>query len=273
MRTERIVRSVAVLSIVAALGVAGAQVADQQVQELENVGVEEHLDRRIPLDLRFVDSDWRRLVLGELFDGERPVVLNLVYYRCPMLCGLVLNGVADSVAELEWDPGDEYRLVTVSIDAGETPDLARAKKESYLRQLERPGIGDGWTFLVGTEPAIDELADAVGFGFEWVEARNEFAHPAVTMVLTPDARVARYLYGIQYDPKNLRLALLEASEGEVGSSLDRLIMYCFHYDPDERSYTVAAMNVMRLGGAVTVLVLGTVLGVFFVRDRRRKARD
>jgi len=249
-----------------------AQLAEQVPAALEEVGITEHLDARLPLDLEFRDENGQPVTLGSFFDGDRPVILTLNYYKCPMLCGLMLNGVVDGLESMEWSPGDEFEIVTVSINPLETPELATAKKQNYLKRLKRPTVAEGWHFLTGRELEIKRLAETVGFGYSYDPETQEFAHAAAIMVCTPDGRVARYLYGIEFPAKRLKFALLEAAEGTVGSTLDQLILYCYHYDPTNRRYSPVAMNIMRLGGGATALVLGISLGVFWIRDWRRKKK-
>ena len=248
------------------------QLADQVPEVLEEVGVTEHLNAKLPLDLEFKDEDGNWVELGSFFDGKRPVILTLNYYRCPMLCGLMLNGVVDGLDEMAWTPGEEFEIVTVSINPLETPELATAKKQNYLKRLDRPGVAKGWHFMTGRELEINRLAETVGFSYTYDPVSQEYAHAAAIFVCTPDGRVARYLYGIEYPAKRLKFALLEAAEGTVGTSLDQLILYCYHYDPTNRRYTPVAMNIMRLGGGATALILGISLGVFWIREWRRKKR-
>lgn len=253
---------------------ASAQLADQVPEALEEVGVEEHLGAKLPLDARFQDSSGEWVELGDLFSRDVPVILTLNYYRCPMLCGLMLNGLVDGLEDLRWSPGVEFDMVTISINPLETPELAAAKKQNYLKRLQRPTAGRGWHFLTGQELEIDRVAEAVGFSYAYDPATDEYAHAAVIMVITPDGRVARYLYGIEYPAKRLRLALLEASEGSIGSPLDQLILYCYHYDPTSRRYSPVAMNIMRVGGTATALILGISLGALWFREwRRRRTTD
>lgn len=249
---------------------ASAQLAAEVPTALAEVGIEEHLDARLPLDLEFVDEHGNRVAMGDYFDGDRPVILTLNYYRCPMLCGLQLNGVVEGLTGLDWTIGDQFEMVTVSIDPLETPTLARQKKQNYLKWYEREGAASGWHFLTGRETEIQRLAETVGFGYEYDAESEQYAHAAAIFVCTPDGRVARYLYGIEYPPKDLRLALLEASQGEIGNAFDQLILYCYHYDPSGRRYAPVAMNIMRLGGGATAMVLGLSLGAFWLRDFRRK---
>ena len=251
-----------------------AQLAEQLPPQLEEVGIEEHLEAEVPMDLEFRDEYGAVVTLGDYFDGTKPVILTLNYYKCPMLCGLQLNGLLDGLIDLDWTPGQEFELVTVSINPLETPALANEKKQNYMKRYERPSAAKGWHFLTGREPEIRQLASTLGFGYTYDRETGEYAHAAAIFLATPDGRVARYLYGIEYPEKRLRLALLEASAGEIGTTIDQLILYCFHYDPSSRRYAPVAMNIMRLGGGVTVLVLGLSLGGYWLREaRRRKNSD
>lgn len=255
-------------------GPASAQLADQVPPELEEVGVEEHLDAKLPLDLKFRDETGAVVRLGDYFDGTKPVILTLNYYKCPMLCGLQLNGLLAGLTDLAWTPGQEFEIVTVSINPLETPALAAEKKQNYMKRFGRPSAAAGWHFLTGQEPDIRQLASTVGFGYTYDRSTGEYAHAAVATVATPDGRIARYLYGIEYPASRLRLALLEASEGTIGNAVDQLILYCFHYDPSSRQYSPVAMNIMRLGAGATAIILGLSLGGFYVREaRRRNKRD
>jgi protein SCO1/2 len=263
----------AVVSMVAAAPPALAQLADQVPPQLEEVGVEEHLDAELPLDLEFRDEYGAVVTLGDFFDGVKPVILTLNYYKCPMLCGLQLNGLLDGLMELDWTPGQEFEMVTVSINPLETPALASEKKQNYMKRFGRPSAAKGWHFLTGAEPEIRQLASTLGFGYTYDRSTGEYAHAAAIFVSTPDGRVARYLYGIEYPPKRLRLALLEASEGEIGNTIDQIILYCFHYDPSSRRYSPVAMNIMRLGGTATALIVGLTLGGYWLREARRRKKS
>jgi protein SCO1/2 len=251
-------------------GVARAQLVEQVPEALEEVGITEHLDAKLPMDLEFRDEDGLSVTLGSFFDGERPVILTLNYYRCPMLCGLMLNGLVDGLDQMEWTPGQEFEIVTVSINPLETPALAKEKKQNYIKRYGRPSAMSGWHFLTGNEPEIDRLAETVGFRFVYDPVGKQYAHAAAIFVCTPDGRVARYLYGIEYPPKRLKLGLLEASEGKIGSTLDQLILYCYHYDPTNRRYSPVAMNIMRVGGGATASILAVTLGIFWFREWRRR---
>jgi protein SCO1 len=252
-------------------GFLSAQV-QRNPQELEGVGVTEKLGASIDLDLTFIADNGQRVSLRSYFEGKnRPVLLNMVYYTCPMLCNLVLNGQTAALRELSWTPGNEFEIITVSIDPTETFDLARKKKVVYLSSYERPA--PGWHFLVDHQGNAQRLADQVGFNYKYDEFTKQYAHAAALMVLTPDGRVSRYVYGIKPRALDLRLALTEASEFKFFQTLDRLLLYCFHYDPDAKSYVPFAINLMKLAGGVTVLIMGCVLWVLFRRERRAASTE
>jgi len=242
--------------------------ADQPLpEELEGVGIEEELGTQIDLDLTFIAEDGHPVALSEYFESGRPVVLNLVYYSCPMLCTLVLNGQTTTLREIPWTPGEEYEIVTISIDPRDTFALAREKKQLYLTNYERPA--PGWHFLVDHQGNAKKLAEQIGFHYRYDERIEQFAHAAAIMVLTGDGRMSRYLYGVRYPTRDIRLALTEASEGRIGSAVDRVLLFCYHYDPDSRSYALFATNIMRTGGALVMLILGVVLWRFWRRERPR----
>lgn len=240
---------------------------------LRGIDVVENLGGKLPLNLRFTDETGNAVALQEFFDGHRPVVLALAYYECPMLCTLVLNGIVDGVRDMDrLSPGEDYRLLTVSIDPTETADLARKKQDTYIAETKKDMSSNDWHFLVGAEGNIRALADSLGFNYYYDEERDEYAHPAVIYLLTPEGEISRYLYGIQFKEQDLRLGLLEASRGNIGSTLERVLLYCYHYDPDANGYTVLAGNVMQLGGVVTLGLLSLFLGVMWIRDRHRKSQ-
>ena len=253
---------------------AHAQLVEQVPEALEDVGITEHLDAKLPLDLEFRNEDGDWVKLGSFFDGERPVILTLNYYKCPMLCGLMLNGVVDGLEAMDWTPGEEFEMVTISINPLETPELARAKKQNYLKRLDRPAAAGGWHFMTGRELEIKRVAETVGFSYTYDPVSQEYAHAAGIMICTPDGRVARYLYGIEYPAKRLKFGLIEAGQGSIGTTLDQLILYCYHYDPTNRRYSPVAMNIMRVGGGASVLILGIAIGGMWFREwRRRNKKD
>jgi protein SCO1/2 len=236
---------------------------------LRQVGIDQKLDAQIPLDLVFRDEQGRAVALREYF-GEKPVILSLVYYECPMLCTLILNGLLRSLRALPLTVGKEFTVLTVSFDPRAGPELAAAKKQAYVRSYGRPGAEGGWHFLTGEETAIRQLTDAVGFRYAFDPETGQFAHASAIMVLTPHGRIARYFYGVEYAPRDLRFGLIEAAQGKIGSPVDQILLYCYHYDPKTGKYSVLVLNVLRLAGAATVLILGGFMLVMFRRDRRKK---
>ena len=262
---------VAVLVMGTGLSVRGQVVLDS-VPELAGVGITEHLGKPIPKSLVFTDETGRQVTLGEYFTSGKPVILNLVYFQCPMLCNLVLNGMTTGVRGMEWLPGEKFEMVAVSINPRETYQLAYAKKQNYLAEMGKPGAEAGWHFLVGDSTQSQALADALGFGYKYDSEMKEYAHSAAAFVLMPDGTISRYLYGIEFSPRDLKLALLEASDGKIGSTLDKLILYCFHYDPAAKGYVLFAINVMKIGGAVCALALGLFVAIMWRAERKSRLR-
>ncbi len=242
-------------------------------EEVRGVGVDEKRGDTLPLDLAFTDEQGRSVELGDFFSGDKPVILNLAYYRCPMLCGLVMDGMVQAAGRLAWTPGREYEIVTVSIDPGETPALASSKKKTAMMYVDRRGAEAGWHFLTGDQVAIDRLTDALGWRYNYIPETNEYAHPAVIMVITPEGTVSRYLYGVQFPPNTMRLSLVEAADGKVGSATDRFLLFCFHFDDETGQYTANVMNIMRLAGALTVVLIAVGIGGMLLREhlKRRSA--
>lgn len=249
---------------------ASAQRMERLPQELEGVEILEHLNGQVPLDLDFTDETGQSVVLRDYFKPGRPILLSIVYYRCPMLCSLVLNGMVNALNETDLTPGEDFDLLTISFDASETPNLAEAKRQNYLREYTNPHAAKSWHFLVGEQASVDALTDAVGFRYKWIEERKEFAHQAAIYVLTPEGIISRYLYGVMFEPKTVRLTLIEASKGGIGSTLDKIILYCFHYDSNSGKYSLAARNLMRVGGMATILVLGMALSMLWRRESKRR---
>ena len=247
-----------------------AQVIDDKVAELEGVDIVEHLGDKIPLDLSFTDDNGQEVTLESYFDGEKPVLLMLGYYECPMLCNLVFNGIINSVKQVELLPGKDYKMISVSINHRENYELAAAKKTNYLTALDMPSAQEGWSFLTGDSSQSQMLSNAIGFQYRYDENIQQYAHPAAIYLLSPNGKISRYLYGVEYKPNDLKFGLLEASDGKIGNTIDRIILYCYHYDPDAKGYVVFAGNVMRLGGAITLVLLGGMIGILFYRERRKK---
>ena len=234
---------------------------------LAGVGIDEKPGALAPRDLAFTDQDGQPVRLGDYFDGKHPVALVLAYYQCPMLCSLVLNGLTEGLRplgrEAGWTPGDRFRVLTVSFDPRDTAAKAAAKRDSQLESYGRKVPARGWDFLVGDPASVGRLADAVGFRFRWDAKDQQFAHPAAAFVFTSDGRLSRTLYGIRFSPKDLRLALVEASEGKLGTTWDRVLLFCFHYDPAAKGYVLLARRVMEAAGVVTVLALAAFLVLLF----------
>jgi len=233
---------------------------------LKKINIEQRLGAQVPLDATFKDESGRSVKLGDYFKNDRPVVLSLVYYECPMLCNQVLNGLVGTLEAVTFTPGREFEIVTVSFDPRETSEMAAKKKATYLKRYRRAGSEDGWHFLTGDKEAIDRLAQSIGFGYAWDEESKQFAHASAIMVATPEGKLSHYFYGIEYSPKDLRLSLVEASSGKVGSPVDELILYCYHYDPATGKFA-PVMAVMRTAGVLTVA--GMVALILVLRRRRR----
>jgi protein SCO1/2 len=226
---------------------------------LQKVSLEQRLNEQVPLDLVFRDETGREVKLAEYFQKGRPVILSLVFYECPMLCNQVLNGLVSSIKTLSFNAGQEFEVLTVSFDAREGPELARAKKESYMVRYQRPGTENGWHFLTGSQSSIDALTKAVGFNYFYDEQTKQFAHASGIIVLTPEGKIARYFYGIDYAPRDLRFGLIEASANKIGSPVDKLLLYCYHYDPSTGKYGAAVMNIMRIGGILTLVAIASLI--------------
>lgn len=238
---------------------------------LKEVGIDQKLDQQLPLDLTFRDEAGQSVKLGQYF-GQRPVVLAFVYYDCPMLCTQVLNGMIESFRVLPFELGKEYDVVTISFDPRETPQLAEAKKKVYVGYLPnkmQASANQGWHFLTGDAESIKQITDAVGFRYHYDEATKQFAHGSAIMVATPHGKLSRYYYGISYSARDLRLGLIESSQNKIGSPVDQLLLYCYHYDPATGKYGAAIMNVMRIGGVLTIIAI---LAMILLMRRRNPAK-
>jgi protein SCO1/2 len=238
---------------------------------LQKVGIEQRLNEQIPTDAVFKDENGAEVKIGDYF-GKRPVILALVYYECPMLCNEVLNGLTGTLKGLSFDTGKDFDVVAISFDARENdkPDLAKNKKESYMKRYGRPGTENGWHFLTGTQSEIDKVANAVGFHYAFDAQTNQFAHAGGVMILTPEGKVSRYLYGIDYAPKDVKFAVMESAQNKVGNVSEQLMLYCYHYDPSTGKYGLSILKVIRIFGIVMLIGLGT---MFFVFWRRNKAKN
>ena len=234
---------------------------------LREIGFDQRLDRPLPLETTFRDEQGRDVRIGRYF-GSKPVILSFVYYDCPMLCTQVINAMTATLRTMSLNAGADFEVVLVSFDPREKPALAAQKKAEYLARYDRAGAIDGWHFLTGDQPAIQQLTSAAGFRYTWDEDTQQFAHPAGIIVVTPDGRPARYLFGIEYGPRDVRLALVEASEGKVGTPVDAFLLYCYHYDPMTGRYGLLVMRLLRISGAATVLALGGFVWIMIRRERQ-----
>jgi protein SCO1/2 len=234
--------------------------ANTRPPRLENVGIEQHLDAQIPSDLIFRDETGKTVQLGNYF-GRKPLILNLVYYNCTMLCGEGLAGLASAMRLVKFDVGNEFDVITVSFDPRETPEMAAVKKKDYIGRYGRANAASGWHFLSGQAESINALTKAVGFQYQFDSRTNQYAHATAIMVLTPQGRISRYFYGVDFPPKDLRMGLVEASQGKIGNAVDAVLLYCYHYDPETGKYGAMVANILRVAAAATILLLG---GLFFV---------
>ena len=244
---------------------------------LKNVGIEQRLNEQIPSSLTFRDETGKSVQLGNYF-GKKPLILNFVYYQCPMLCGEVLSGLESTLRVLKFDVGKEFDVLTISFDPKETPEMASAKKAEYLKRYGRLGAAQGWHFLTGPQASIDALTKAAGFQYQYDPKSGQFAHATAIMVLTPEGKIAQYYYGVEFAPKDLRLGLIQASENKIGTVVDQVLLYCYHYDPDTGKYGAIINRVLQLAAGATVLILGTFLLVMFrmgpaIEVRRQEMPD
>ena len=280
---SRLIRTTLATMIVVAAGVSAAaaqpsgplsvpppgKAATEKIPMLRDVGIDQtKLNNHVPFDATFVDEAGREVTFGQYF-GTRPVVLVLAYYECPMLCTQVLNGSVGSLEALTFNPGNEYDVVVVSFDPGETPAMAARKRESWIKRLGRPGTEAGVHFLTGRPESIAALTQAVGFKYAYDQAIDQYAHPAVMTILTKDGRVSRYLFGIEFAPVDVRLALVEAADNKIGSVIDQVLLFCYHYDPETGSYGFAIMTIVRAAGILTVLAIAMSIFLTLRRDRRQ----
>ena len=241
---------------------------DDRPKILQEVGIDQKLGAAVPLDLAFKDETGRDVQLRDYF-GSKPVILTLNYYECPMLCTLTLNGLVSSLRAVMLEPGKDFNIVTVSINPKEGPALAKAKKESYVRTYAHEGAAGAWHFLTGKQEAIETLASAVGFRYTFDAETGQYAHAAGIIVLTPDGHVSRYFYGVEFIARDVRLGLVEASEGKIGTVTDAILLFCYHYDPSTGKYTGAALTAMRLGGIVTIALIVAFVFIMWRRESRR----
>ena len=236
---------------------------------LKNVGISQNLNAQMPPDLQFTDDLGRQVRLGDYF-GKKPLILNFVYYTCPMLCGEELSGLESALRTLKFDIGKEFDVITISFDPKDTPETAASKKSTFIRRYKRSGAENGWHFLVGKPDAIAAVTKAAGFQYEYDEKSGQFAHTTAIMILTPQGKISQYYYGVEYPPNDIRLGLVSASNEKIGNVVDEVLLYCYHYDPTKGKYSATILRVLRLGGVATMLFLGTFI---FLMTRRSPDRD
>ncbi len=258
-------------------GSAVAQRSNTNPRHLDGVGINEKLGQTIPMDVTFTNAEGEEVSLGSYFDGETPVLLNFGYYNCPMLCDRVWDGLTASLQGLNWTAGDRFNVVTIGIAPEETPEDSRAKRDKLLSRLDGVGAESGWYFHTGAKSHIDSLASAVGFQYRTMELSNQmdqsfqqYAHPAAIIALSGQGKITRYLYGIQYDARSMKNALMEASNGQVGNIVDRVVLYCSQFDPNANEYVADAWAIMRLGGVLTVILLSGALIFLWRRERQKR---
>jgi protein SCO1/2 len=239
---------------------------------LKTIGIEQKLGEQLPLDTVLKDENGNAVKLGDYFGHGRPVIIAFVYYECPMLCNQVLNGLTGSLKGISPEAGKDYDVVALSFDARENdkPELAKGKKASYVERYDRAGTEQGWHFLTGTQDSIDRVTSAAGFSYKWDEKSNQFAHAAGVMIVTPSGKMSRYFYGIDYAPRDIKLGLIDSSENKVSNPTEKLLLYCYHYDPATGKYGLAILNIIRLGGVATLMGLGAMVFVFWRRNKRKE---
>ncbi|HEX7673305.1 MAG TPA: SCO family protein [Bdellovibrio sp.] len=247
--------------------------ADQKAPELQGVGIDEKLGKKIDFNTKFKDESGKEVTLGSYFDGKHPVIISPVYFACPGLCNFHLNGLTDALKAMdkEWTVGKKYKVLSVSFDSRETPDLAAHKKDTYIKLYGRPEAADSWHFLTGNETAVKAITSDLGFKFRWDEQSKEWAHASAAVVISPDGTISRYLPGIMFNPQDVKIALNEATAGKIGTFVDTLVLYCFKYDPKQSKFVLAAVQIMKLGGALAVLLMVLWLLPIYIRSRRAKS--
>ena len=253
--------------------VAWSQRLIENPKDLEGIGITENLDKSIAMDAAFKDDTGKDVRIGEYFKGDVPTIVTIGYYRCPMLCPMVQKGLVDGLKGVDLSVGDELQVVSVSIDPKDTPSDAVAMKKLNINSYDRPGAEDGWHFLTGTEENIRAVADSIGFGYEWDEESQQYKHAAAIFVLTPEGKISRYIYGLDFAPATMKMALLEAGKGQIGTVMDRILLFCYHYDSDAGQYTPFAINIARLGGGATLLFAGILLGILWLAKPRQKRNE
>jgi protein SCO1/2 len=272
LRRAGVAAQFSLLFLIMAVGAAGQDNASVTPPQLRGVGIDQRLNNQVPLDLKFRDETGQTVILGSYF-GKKPVILSLVYYSCPMLCTMAENGLLNALRDVKFNLGEQYEVVTVSIDPTETPAMAMGKKAVYVGLYGRPAAKQGWHFLVGEEPSIRALAQAVGFHYNYIPETKQFAHATGIIVLTPQGKVSRYFYGILYPARDIRLALVEASSEKIGNPVDAVLLYCCEYDPAAGKYSMVVSHVLKIAGVITLLSMGTLIIALSRGGRRNSIQD
>lgn len=265
--------------MVSALGFCSASVAydgepmalsaSEKPKEFEGIGIKENLSQKLDLDMVLTNEAGEKVPLRSFYDGKHPVIISLIYFSCPGLCNFHLNGVVEGLKELEWSAGNQYQILAISFDSKETHDVAGKKKASYVKLYDRPGTEKGFHFLTADEATVQKITQQIGFSFKWNAEANEWAHASAAVFTTPAGVISRYLHGIMFEPKNLKLAINEAAEGKIGTVIDQLMWYCFRYDPKASKYTLAAFRLVQIGGTIFVILLALFLIPFWIRSRKQ----
>jgi protein SCO1/2 len=269
MRLRATLAAILAASALYGQGIARVPAGTEPPEQLKDVGIDQKLDSQLPLEAEFRDEEGRSIRLGQLL-GKRPAVLALVYYECPMLCTMVLNGALRAVRALQLNAGSDFDVIAISFDPEETPNLALRKKEEYLERYNRPGAENGWHFLTGDQANIKAVTEAAGYRYSRDPATGQWAHASAIMVVTPEGRLARYFFGVEYSARDLRFGLVEAAQGRIGTAVDQVLLYCFHYDPATGKYSLVIMNILRAGGAATVAGL---LLFWLIQSRRGRRKQ
>lgn len=263
-----------------AQGMTNPQTQGMTPQELEDnqalmqqLKIQEQLGETLPGDIMLTNEQGEQVPVSSYFESGKPILISLVYYNCPSMCSLILNGVADVVDKLRWNPSEEYEILTISIDPSEGHEFAAQQKQSYVNRINRPGLEEGWHFMTASQESIDRLQEALGQPFIWSDEAQEYLHSSAIIFASPERKITRYLYGVSYRELDVRNALFDASGGKVGSTMERIALYCFTYDSDSRSYVPYAMNIMKVGGLVILGGLGLFLGLFWLKERRKTSSD
>ena len=268
MITQFLVATLFTFAATAYDGKPAPKVSDEKPKELQEIGIDEKLGQSLDLSLKVTNEDGQVVTLGSFFDGKTPVILSLVYYSCPSLCNLHLNVVVSTLKDLDWSVGNKFKVVAVSFDPKETSDVAKQKKANYLKEYNRKGTENGWAFATASQESIDSLTKQVGFKYKWDDQNQEWAHASAAIVVTPEGKISRYLHGVHFEPQSFKLALGEATNGKIGTLVEKMVWYCFKYDPKQSKYTLYAFRLVQLGGGLIILVLSAVLIPFWIRSRR-----